>query len=182
MAAYAVISYIEAVILLLIQGIALGIQPIVSFLHGAGKFCRRRRMAAYGIGVAVLFGIYGMLASALGSEWIPQLFNAHGEVFVLAAAGLVISAPVYPFLGFQKVSESYFQSMERSGCASLLIYLDSCAILPLCLLLLPHQFGLAGVWAAMPVAKIVMSLVTLWLWKRTAKNEAEELEVATGFA
>ncbi len=170
-AAYAIISYLEASILLLIQGIALGLQPIVSFLHGAGKFFRRGRMAGYGLILGVVAGIVGMMISGFGASRVAEIFNAHGEVFMMAVAGLQISAPVYPMLGFQKISESYFQSMERTGAASLLIYLDSCVILPVCLFVLPLFFGLSGVWAAMPAAKIPLVCVVLILWHKGRKYE-----------
>lgn len=65
-AAYAIISYVEAMILMLQQGIGLGIQPVVSFLHGAGDTERREKIARYGVISAVLIGAGGLLLSAGG--------------------------------------------------------------------------------------------------------------------
>ncbi len=165
-AAYAVISYIEASILLMIQGIALGLQPVVSFLHGAGKFMRRKRMAFYGMGISIAFGLLSTLITITGGRFLAMAFNAQGQVLELAVIGLCIMSPMYPLAGFQKISESYFQSMSRPGAASLLIYLDSCVILPMCLFILPVYGGLKGVWAALPLTKLIIFFVTLWLWRR----------------
>ncbi len=163
-AAYAIISYVEAVIFLIIQGIALGIQPIVSYLHGAGEWVRRQRIARYGMTAVLCCGTLGALISMLGCQLLPLSFNAQGEVLRDAANGLLLSGLVYPFLGFQKLSESYFQSMERPGMASLLIYLDSGVILPAALFILPVYFGLNGVWLAMPTAKLVIAVLAMLLW------------------
>mgnify|MGYP003048822661 CR=1 FL=1 len=170
-AAYAIISYVEAMILMLQQGIGLGIQPVVSFLHGAGDTERREKIARYS---AVLIGAGGLLLSAGGYRLIPALFNASGDVVAVAGRGLIISAAVYPFLGLQKVSEAYFQAMDRPGMASLLVYLDCFLVLPLSLLLLPLWRGADGIWAAMPVSKLLMFGVVLLLWRRSAQEAAEE--------
>ena len=173
-AAYAIISYVEAMILMLQQGIGLGIQPVVSFLHGAGDTERREKIARYGVISAVLIGAGGLLLSAGGYRLIPALFNASGDVVAVAGRGLIISAAVYPFLGLQKVSEAYFQAMDRPGMASLLVYLDCFLVLPLSLLLLPLWRGADGIWAAMPVSKLLMFGVVLLLWRRNAQEAAEE--------
>ena len=173
-AAYAIISYVEAMILMLQQGIGLGIQPVVSFLHGAGDTERREKIARYGVISAVLIGAGGLLLSAGGYRLIPALFNASGDVVAVAGGGLIISAAVYPFLGLQKVSEAYFQAMDRPGMASLLVYLDCFLVLPLSLLLLPLWRGADGIWAAMPVSKLLMFGVVLLLWRRSAQEAAEE--------
>ena len=172
-AAYSIISYIETVILMLQQGVGLGIQPVVGYLHGAEETGRRNRMMGMGVASAVAIGIAGLLLSAGGRRLIPELFNATGEVAVLAAQGLLVSALVYPFLGFQKVSEACFLSMDRAGKASLLVYLDCCVVLPLALLVLPLGFGLDGIWAAMPAAALVMSGVALALWTLGDRKAAE---------
>ena len=173
-AAYAIISYVEAMILMLQQGIGLGIQPVVSFLHGAGDTERREKIARYGVISAVLIGAGGLLLSAGGYRLIPALFNASGDVVAVAGRGLIISAAVYPFLGLQKVSEAYFQAMDRPGMASLIVYLDCFLVLPLSLLLLPLWRGADGIWAAMPVSKLLMFGVVLLLWRRSAQEAAEE--------
>ena len=173
-AAYAIISYVEAMILMLQQGIGLGIQPVVSFLHGAGDTERREKIARYGVISAVLIGAGGLLLSAGGYRLIPALFNASGDVVAVAGRGLIISAAVYPFLGLQKVSEAYFQAMDRPGMASLLVYLDCFLVLPLSLLLLPLWRGADGIWAAMPVSKLLMFGVVLLFWRRNAQEAAEE--------
>ena len=162
-AAYAIISYVESTILMLQQGIGTGIQPLISYLQGAGETRQRNSIAHRGLFAAVLIGVGGAVLSAGGSRIIPDLFNAGTETLHFAERGLLISALVYPFLGIQKVSESYFQAIGRPGTASLLVYLDCFVVLPISLLLLPHLFGTDGIWAAMPVSKLFMAAVVLLL-------------------
>ena len=176
-AAYAVVSYWETSIFLFIQGIALGVQPVVSYLHGAGKFHRQRRIALYGMWLAVLAGICGTAGSLAGTEYIGKVFNAHDSVLTFTVVALWIIAPTYPMAGVQKITEAYFQSTERAGEASLLIYLDSCVILPSCLFLLPLGFGLNGVWAALPISKLVVLLIAFYLWHKRGSLEMENQKI-----
>ncbi len=171
-ASYAIISYVESTILMLQQGIGLGIQPVVSFLHGAGEELRRRRIGARALWFALGVGVVGTGLSAGGYRLIPELFHASGDVLAVAGRGLLISALVYPMLGIQKVAEAYFQAMDRPIAASLLIYLDCCALLPACLIVLPHFWGVDGIWAAMPVSKLLLLGVTFgcYLWGRPSRR------------
>ena len=171
-AAYAIISYVESTILMLQQGIGTGVQPLVSYLQGAGEKEQRNAIARRGLSAAILIGIGGALLSAGGSRLIPDLFNAGAETLRFAERGLLISALVYPFLGIQKVSESYFQAIGRPGTASLLVYLDCFAVLPAALLLLPNLFGTDGIWAAMPVSKLFMVLIVVLLGLSHRRQEA----------
>ena len=165
LAAYSILSYVEAMILMLQEGVGLGIQPVVSFFHGAEERTRRNRMMRFAVAWAVGIGVAGLLISAGGYRVIPELFHVTGDVAGIAGRGLVISALVYPFLGFQKSSEACFQAMDRPLTASLLVYLDCCAVLPLALLVLPRWWGVDGIWAAMPASKLVMCVVAAILWR-----------------
>ena len=59
-----------------------------------------------------------------------------------------------PIVGFQIVSASYFQAVGKPKEAMLLMLSRQLLILVPAVLILPHFFGLDGVWAAMPTADL----------------------------
>ena len=166
LAAYAVICETESVAAMVMQGIASGMQPMVSFFHGAGEFVRNRRILRYGMSLALMLGVLGCLASVVGCEFFPFLLGVKGEAAEIAARGLVISAPMFIALGMVKVGSHYFQATKNTLPASLLIHGDYAVVLPACLVFLPMILGLDGVWAAMPVSRFMLLTVMTgcWVW------------------
>ncbi len=165
-AAYAVIGYIVPVGIMLEEGVAEGIQPLISFYHGAGLYARRRIMARMGFAAAVVLGLACSLFVYLSNLLVPEFFSMRGEAAAIAARGLRLSVLMFPFLGIAKVGASYFQAVGKLHNASFLTYGDPFVLLPLFLWILPIFFGLDGVWVAMTFSNIALCLVFMLLWKR----------------
>ncbi|MDO4584842.1 MAG: MATE family efflux transporter [Planctomycetia bacterium] len=165
LAAYAVICTTESLISMIMQGVANGMQPIVSYIHGTGDHARNRKMAHYGIVFSVFLGILGVIFSIVARHHIPALMGLDGSIAELAAHGLLLSAPAFFALGLVKMGSHFFQSTGKILAANLLIYGDYCVILPMCLFLLPLFWGLDGVWMAMPVSRFLLLFLLMWLWK-----------------
>ena len=77
---------------------------------------------------------------------------------------MVISGFAFLLLGVIRVAGFYFQSTNKIGAASTLIYGDSFFALPLCLFVLPVFWGMDGVWLAMPVSRVILFAMLCWFW------------------
>ncbi|MEG2076599.1 MAG: MATE family efflux transporter, partial [Victivallaceae bacterium] len=165
-AAYAIISYITSPVLLLSDGISLGIQPPVSYYHGTGEFIRKRRYLRYGVwailGLTFLAGVVAISADKI----LPLMFNASGQVSKLTTTGLLLSALSFPALGVFQLLVAYYQAEGRSWVSASLIYSDCLVALPLVLFTMPLFLGLNGVWAALAVSKLIMMGVALFFRKK----------------
>ena len=104
---------------------------------------------------------------------IPTLFNLEEHAFEVASHALLLTAPVYPLMGFLVISEAYFQAVGRHRLASILIYGDVLFLLPATLILLPKAIGLDGVWLAMPCVKFSLCLVALAFWYRVRRRRIQ---------
>lgn len=155
LAAYAAISMIESLGSMLTQGVASGLQPLVSYYYGAMDFVRNRRFLKYGLLFSFLLGLLGLSFSLLACHTIPGFMGLTGEAASIATHGLLISAPAFLAMGLVKVGSHYYQATGRITASSVLIYGD-CLILPLLLFLLPLAFHLDGVWMAMPVSRFLL--------------------------
>lgn len=165
-AAYAVVGYIVPVGVLLQEGIAEGVQPIISYFHGASLAARRRITARLGFASVLVVGLF-CSALALGMHrGIPGFFSLYGEASKMASRGILLSAGMFPFLGIAKLGASYFQSTGRIGMASVLTYSDPFLLVPLFLWTLPLVLGMDGVWLAMTCANIALSGLFMVMWRK----------------
>ena len=66
----------------------------------------------------------------------------------------------------------YYQSTERIGASSLLIYGDSFFALPLCLFSLPVWLGMDGIWLSMPVSRVILLAMLVMVIAGDRRNRA----------
>jgi len=164
LAAYSVISYVIPVGIMLQEGVAEGMQPLISYYHGASLPARRQFTAKMGFSFA--FGI-GLLCSALlvlFARHIPGFFSMSGTTAAITVKGLILASPMFPFVGIVKVGASYYQSVGQAGHSSLLTYSDPMLILPFFLWLLPMFWKLDGVWLSMTFANAALSVILITVW------------------
>lgn len=164
LAAYSVISYVIPVGIMLQEGVAEGMQPLISYYHGASLPARRQFTAKMGFSFA--FGI-GLLCSAsllLFARHIPGFFSMNGTTAEITVRGLILASPMFPFVGIVKVGASYYQSVGQSRNSSLLTYSDPMLILPFFLWLLPLFWKLDGVWLSMTFANAALSAILITVW------------------
>lgn len=165
LAAYTVISSLEALGSMFMTGIAGGVQPLSASMYGAGKYKRQNRFGNYGYKFAFISGIILMLLSFAMYKIIPGWMGLEtGNALELAQHGILLSAPAFLLLGVIRVAAFYYQSTGNIVKSSCLIYGDSFIALPLCIFTLPVWFGMNGVWLAMPVSRIILMAMLLYFW------------------
>lgn len=165
LAAYTVISSLEALGSMFMTGIAGGVQPLSASMYGAGKYKRQNRFGNYGYKFAFISGIILMLFSFAMYKIIPGWMGLEtGNALELAQHGILLSAPAFLLLGVIRVAAFYYQSTGNIVKSSCLIYGDSFIALPLCIFTLPVWFGMNGLWLAMPVSRIILMAMLLYFW------------------
>ena len=180
-AAYAVISYVVCIGLLLLQGVSDGSQPLISFYVGCedqSSVRQIRRMAyRFGFGTALLT----FLLLVLLRRQIPIFFGASAAASEMAAAALPLFAFGILFVSFCRVATAYFYSVHHTLPAYILTYGEP-ALLLILLLILPYFFKLSGVWAATPVAQVLLALIVPFLQRRAERTSVIPLSPAQSTA
>ncbi len=164
LAAYTFIGAVESLGSLLMTGLSLGVQPLAAYLYGGKRYKRQNIIGNMGYYTAFGLGIVMMLVSVAGHNVFPSWFNLTGDAAELAAHGLIISSTAFVLLGVIRVAGYYYQATGKIAASSLLIYGDAFFALPLCLFILPHYFGMDGVWLAMPVSRVLLFGIVCYLW------------------
>ena len=168
--AYGIANRVVMLLIMVIQGLNQGMQPIVGFNYGAKQFDRVRKALYMTIGCGMTISTLGFLACQLFPEGIAAMFvdSAKGgdEGLMIAAASQAMRNIVimFPLVGFQIVAAAFFQYI---GHAKLAIFVSMTRqmlfLLPL-LWIIPRFYGAMGVWVSMPIADCAsITLATILL-------------------
>lgn len=158
-AAFAVLNQLIMAIQILFTGIGNGIQPIVSYCTGADnkqavyKTIKKAFTFMLFIAIMLIGGIYLFRFS------IPQLFNASADISGMVQNVLIYVLVMIPFIGFNRVLVPFFFASSQNQKANLLTYTDPLLLTPLCLLVCCLLKGSFGIWAAMLISQIILSVM-----------------------
>ncbi len=174
-AAYATAGYSEALFTLVVHGLAVGLQPLLSHSTGAGRPERTREALRYGLRVTMLLGLTALAAVQLFPTLIVRMYNS--EDLALIAAGshaLRLHLLAMPFDGLVIIGIIALQAMALTRAALLLTIGKTILLLP-ALWLLPLWLKLDGVWLAMPLVNLLLgTAAALALWGAFQRLKRQE--------
>ncbi len=149
-------------------GVGKAVQPIISTNYGAGQPGRIVAILRLSLLTELLFSILFTLLGLLFPLAITRFFIAYDPAVMAAAPGII--RPFFLtnlFMGFGMFSTYYFQSIARSGLATLLAMLRGILVSGLLSLLLPLFLGLSGIWWGMVLAEGLVAAYALVYIKRS---------------
>ncbi len=178
--AYGIVNRVAFIFVMVVMGLNQGMQPIVGYNYGAGKYDRVIKVLWMTVGWATLIMSAGFAVSELFPYAVVRLFvseDGGGDAIALidmAAHGLKIIMMMFPVVGFQIVVGNFFQFIGKAKRAILMsVTRQMLFIVPL-LLVLPERWGTDGVWYSMPIAdgvSVLLAAVLLVLQLRKFRRE-----------
>lgn len=170
-----IITSVGMLLVMLIIGIAQGMQPIVGFNYGAGHHRRvQDTLRLVIITATVIMGI-GCVSGVLFPRVITRAFTNDPALIDVTANGLRISLLVFVVVGSQICISQFFQSIGIAWKAMFLSLSRQCLFLIPALLVFPNLWGLDGVWYASPFSDFIAA-VTAWgfLWYHVKNIKSKE--------
>ena len=159
--AFGIVNRLVFIVVMIVMGLNQGMQPIAGYNFGAKLYDRVNKVLKLTIIYATCVTTFGFLVGMLAPNLVVGIFTSDAELTEFSATGLRITVMFFPIIGFQMVSSNFFQSIGMAGKAIFLSLTRQMLILLPCLLILPHFFGVAGVWYSMPVSDLLASLIAL---------------------
>ena len=159
--AFGIVNHLVFIVVMIVMGLNQGMQPIAGYNFGAKLYDRVNKVLKLTIIYATCVTTFGFLVGMLAPNLVVGIFTSDAELTELSATGLRITVMFFPIIGFQMVTSNFFQSIGMAGKAIFLSLTRQMLILLPCLLILPHFFGVAGVWYSMPVSDLLASLIAL---------------------
>lgn len=166
-AAYAVTGYLMTVYYLLAEGLAGGMQPLVSYFHGAGLTAPIRAVFLIALKWIVGGGIAVVAGLMLFPHPVSWIFIDSADPVLQAAAVQAIRVHLFVLFldGFLVLSAAYFQSVGQGRKATAITLANMCIQVPFLLGLAP-LFGVTGILLALPLSTIVLAAGVAWIMQR----------------
>lgn len=176
-ACYAAIAYITMIIILLLQGVGDGCQPLISRYHGERSLAdvRETKRLAYITAACIaaacmifLLSVRAYAAALFGASPIVQ--KEVGEILPYFILGFL-------FLAFIRVTTSGFYATEKNLFAYILVYTEPVMLFFL-LMALPKFWGVTGIWIAAPLSQIITAAAALAARRYDARSSSVEAGAA----
>jgi Na+-driven multidrug efflux pump len=173
-AAFAIVSLTSLIMIMICAGLAMTLQPMVSYNFGANKIKRVKDTLKISIKLGVLIGVVFYLLIFIFGDYFIELFSGDDEELTsLAFDAIRVYGFSYIFLGINYLSSGYLTALQKPK-TSLVISMSYNLIFVLIgLMAFSHFFSTPGIWWAVPFANIVTVFISLYFIKRTNKEMLE---------
>lgn len=181
--AYGIINRTTMFFVMIVFGVTQGMQPILGYNIGAGRFDRVKKTLGRGIWLGVAITFVGWVVSEMFPDSVSRLFTTDETLIEISRDGFRIYFIAYPFVGCQIIIQNFFQSVGRPSLSIFLALTRQLVLLIPFLIFFPRIWGIDGVWGAMAVAdflSFVTAITTLVWWMRHAKLKFETRDGAAG--
>jgi putative MATE family efflux protein len=167
-AAYGVVANIALVVNSIYNGIAQGIQPLISKYYGMNN--QKNAKIILHDAIATMIVISGLIYAGVffGAERIATIFNSEGNIQLqnLAVTGLKIYFCSCIFVGFNMILSIYFTSIEQVKPAHILSLLRGFVLIIPLSFLLSTLAGMLGIWYVVAVTEFMVGMIAVVLLKR----------------
>ncbi|MCO4203432.1 MATE family efflux transporter [Aeromonas taiwanensis] len=167
LAGFTVAGYTEAVFIVILQGLAFGIQPLVSQAAGAKRHRDLKFLMEMGLKITLVYGLAVWLLIQLLPRQVAMLYTGDqdGELLAAAISSLTLNLGAIPLEGIIMFGIVLLQSMARTRQALVLSVAKTVLLLPL-IFLLPLWWGREGVLVAQPATVLLLTPPLCWLlWR-----------------
>lgn len=160
-AATSVINKFSSFVMCVGLGIGQGFQPLAAFNYQAKEYDRVKKSLIYTLIIGTFFvGTLAMLGIIIPDK-IVYIFQKNEEVISIGKIGLRIASIGILFLPTSVTVNMLYQSIRKSGIASILALLRSGLLFIPVLLILNNFYGLNGILHAQPIADILSGLISI---------------------
>lgn len=164
---YSILTNSAYMIIALSNGIAQAAQPLVAINFGARQQERIQQIKHYGLRTATIEGGLFTLCGLLAPLLVVYIFiNPTEPILQMAPLAVRLYFLAFISVALNMFYITYFQAILQPSKALLICALRGVGLgIPLAYVL-PHIWGIAGLWLAIPVAETITLLVALLLDKQ----------------
>lgn len=164
------------IFVMIVIGICQGMQPIIGYNYGSGRYNRLFRTLLYASLAGVVITTAGTTCAQLIPGRIAGLFMQDAGQIDAAVNCLRITTISFWIVGFQIVATNFFQSLGMPLKSIFLSLTRQIIFMIPLLLFLPRLMQLDGVWMAYPVSDAIATVLTaimlVWQIRRIRRMAA----------
>ena len=145
-----------------IIGISQGLQPIVSFNYGAGKYKRVKSAYLQAITVGAVMAVLAFLLFQFAPRQIISIFGEGSEEYYQFAINYFHIFLFSTFINFmQPISSNFFTAIGKPGRGVFLSLTRQIIFLLPLLVIFPLFMGIDGIMYAGPIADFIAGIVAI---------------------
>ncbi|MCL1909899.1 MAG: MATE family efflux transporter [Kiritimatiellaeota bacterium] len=163
MAVFGVVMNLNHLMITPMLGLAMGMQPLVGYNHGAGKTGRVRKVFFFSVFAAVVFTLIPFGVLQIFARAIIAQFGLRGDTLTLGASTLRRYLLLMPLGGMGILFSHYFQGTGQARKALLLSLVRQLALALPFMLIIPRFFGYAGIVFAFPLSEVCGTFFAAWM-------------------
>ncbi|MDH8700996.1 putative MATE family efflux protein [Dysgonomonadaceae bacterium PH5-43] len=174
--AYGIVNRIAFLFIMIVMGLNQGMQPIAGYNFGAKLYDRVTQVLKKTIMFATIIMTVGFAIVELFPLAVASIFTTESSLIEIAVPGLRLTLLMFPLVGFQMVTSTFFQSIGKPQKAILLSLTRQMIFLVPLLLILPRYFETTGVWVSFTIAdslSIIFAATLLWHEFKNIKSQKE---------
>lgn len=154
---------VTSLIVTVVLGICMGLQPIIGYNYGAGRFDRLKRAYWLAVAVSTLICTVGWAIGLGIPSVVARIFTT--DQFLIDSTVVCLRHAMWAFIvvGFQVISTCFFQSIGAPARAMILSLARQVIFLIPLMLWLSDAYGVEGVWLSFPISDLCATVVTFLL-------------------
>ncbi|UCZ53632.1 MATE family efflux transporter [Bacillus shivajii] len=158
---FGIVQRVAMFTLMPMMGVLQGMQPIVGYNYGAKQMDRLRETVWLGLKVSTAIGTFVFLLVMIFPHGFMRVFTNDPQVIEAGVEGMRIMFAAAILIGAQMVSGGLYQALGMAKPALVLSMARQVLFLIPLVLILPHYFGVMGVWLAFPLADVLAFLLSI---------------------
>ncbi|MDE5812145.1 MAG: MATE family efflux transporter [Muribaculaceae bacterium] len=159
--AYGILNRTAMFFVMIVFGVAQGMQPILGYNYGAGQWSRVKRTLRFGIITGACITTVGCAICELFPSAVAGLFTNDTELTDLAQNAFRVYFVCYAVVGIQVIIQNFFQSIGKPKLSIFLSLTRQLLFLLPLLIFLPKLLGVNGVWISMTASDFIAFIVAV---------------------
>lgn len=171
-AAYGVVANISIVVIAIYNGIAQGVQPLLSREYGRSQEKNVHRFLGCAMKLTVVLAIVIYVGIYWNADEIAMIFNSGRDMDLqrIAVEGLKIYFTACPFVGANILLAIYFAATDQAAPAQMISLLRGLIVIVPLAFIMANVAGLTGVWMTFPLTELVVCVVACGLYKKMKRT------------
>lgn len=158
--AYGIVHKMTFIFVMIVMGFQQAMQPIAGYNYGAKAYDRVTKVLKITIALATCVTTLAFVIGEFFPEYVALIFTSDAQMIEMAVVGMRYNCLLFPIVGFQMVTGSFFQSIAQPGKAIFLSLSRQLLFLVPFIIIFPHFWGINGVWVSLPASDLVSSIIT----------------------
>lgn len=168
---------INSFIFMPVFGLSNALIPIFAYNYGAGKKTRIYDTMKLGMKISVSLMAIGTALIIIFPEFFLSLFDADVSMYSVGVPALRIIPIGFCFAGFCIVIISLLQAINAATVSMVISIARQLAVILPCAFVLKTLFGFPAVWAAIPIAELVGTVLCIVFYRTICRPRIEKAAI-----